>query len=390
MQTSDSFYSYIDLGEYTVGFCDTLIFDNEVRFDFLPDTSVSYEQYDYKGPTPLFVQIWHPIIDVPYTPPLTYGDLRHRNLRPDLESVYEPLQQKEDTFFVKYNLSLEITKYDSIDYGADYFEVLDDLSEYKTKSYYQKLKEAKDFPIIIYHHGAQAASDDNFILSEYFASRGYIVISANFHLPFESRTYGYEGVKFDDTKLPRRLMEFAQTLVSENSKVYYFGHSAGAQVGFKFLHEVDRLDGFVSLETTMEETKLRWLAKLYLLSKFGWPDLAKEINKHKDEYDFPIFMIANTRADKSFALFKGITSPLMVHASERKWFSHDAYASSFHMRYLYRHKWAQPDIHITELQLELYVKLLKLIESFLEQSQTGKFNPPETLAENYHIIKMSN
>jgi hypothetical protein len=272
----DSFSNYYQLGDYSVGFCDTVIFEDDLRFEFLPDTTVSYKQYDYEGPSPLFIQIWHPISKKPKESPLTFGQLRKRKLTDQLESVYKPLFIKSDSFFVEFNINWYIKNLDSLKWGKltydslDGFEVLNILKGYQTQSYYQKFNTPKNFPLIVYHHGAQSSSDENFVLAEYFASRGYVFVSSNFHLPFEKRMYGYEGVIFDDTKLPKTLLDFSKKLIEHHNKVIFIGHSAGAQVGFKFLYNED-IDAFVSLETTMEGEE-----KEDLFSEDGWPDVANE------------------------------------------------------------------------------------------------------------------
>ncbi|MCB0841616.1 MAG: hypothetical protein KDD99_33345, partial [Bacteroidetes bacterium] len=48
-----SFYDNIQLGDYTVGFYDSIIFCTDEK----------YAQYEYEGDTPLFLQIWQPIAE---------------------------------------------------------------------------------------------------------------------------------------------------------------------------------------------------------------------------------------------------------------------------------------------------------------------------------------
>jgi hypothetical protein len=146
----------------------------------------------------------------------------------------------------------------------------------------------------VYHHGGQGLSDENFILAEYFASRGYIVVASNFHLPFKNKIYGYEGIVFDDTELPKSVIQFTKTLtISE--QLYFIGHSSGAQVGFKFLYEDDWANAFVSLGTTLDGYSVDDLK-----SEDGWSKLSKIIDEHKLDYAIQILMIANTQKEKKF------------------------------------------------------------------------------------------
>ena len=89
----DSFYNTIELGDYGIGFCDTVIYNSNILFDFLPDKEISYSQYEYSGPTPLFLQIWHPIKKEGVDKPITLSDYRARRLSKELKSVYKPLYE---------------------------------------------------------------------------------------------------------------------------------------------------------------------------------------------------------------------------------------------------------------------------------------------------------
>ena len=117
----------------------------------------------------------------------------------------------------------------------------------------KKLELDTNFPVIVYHHGNQGPSDENYLMAEYFASRGYIFVSANFELPFANHSFGYrEGnIKKPNTSTPKKLIEFAKS-ISSSEQLFYVGHSYGAQVGFCILHEEGLADAFVSMETTME------------------------------------------------------------------------------------------------------------------------------------------
>ncbi len=370
----DSYYDVIQLGEFNVGFCDSVIYNSKIRFDFLSDTSVSYSQYDYSGSTPLFLQIWYPLEQAGSDRPMKLRDFRKRNLAFDLRSVYDPLCAKMDSFFVRYNIIEDFANYDSIDYGDhSYFDVLDTLMGYNTKSNYKRILNRLNFPVIVYHHGGQGLSDENFILSEYFSSRGYIVVSSNFHLPFKNRIYGYEGMDFDDTELPKSVITFAKTLTTD-SKLYFIGHSAGAQVGFKFLHQENWVDAFISLETTLEGREVE-----YLKSEDGWPELSNIIETHKADYSIPILMVANTMEQKSFPLFNQFPNTTMIQVSQKEFFGHESYTSGYILRYLYRDMFAQPDTIELKKQLRLYNKQLKLYDAFLtsvaneEQLNTKEF-----------------
>ena len=380
----DSFYNSVQLGKYGIGFWNTVIYNSDIRFDFLPDNGTSYAQYDYNGPTPQFLQIWYPT-ETHNLKPLLFKDFRNRDLSSELQSVFDPLIAKMDSFFVQYNIIEDFINYDSIDYnGYSYFEVLDTLMTYQTKSYFKIISHKLDFPVIVYHHGGQGLPDENFILAEYFASRGYIVVASNFHLPFENKMYGYEGIEFDDTALPKSVIQFAKTLTTSD-QLYFIGHSAGAQVGFKFLYENNWANAFISLETTLEGRAVD-----YLKSEDGWPKLSDIIDEHKLDYSIPILMIANTQEEKSFPLFDELSNSSMIQVSQKKQFGHESYTAGYLMRYLYRDMLEQPDTVELKGQLELYARQLELYNAFITAVTNGEQLNTKEFEKDFFLLKLKN
>lgn len=345
----NSFNKYITLGDYWVGFCDTVIYNHDQ----------SYSQYDYSGDAPLFVQIWHPIVKGTKGDHLSYHEFRVREVPQNLITVYDTLCNQMDKSFIDYNIAEDFLEYSPIDYGAHSpQDVLKAIKNYSTNSTYAPLSKNSDFPIIIYHHGAQGLSDENFIMAEYFASRGFIFISANYHLPFESLPYASTTGEINIESYPKRVTQFAR-LLSNNAELYYIGHSWGAQNGFRYLFEEGWATGFVSLETTIEfksdTSKIKAL----------WPHIYDLIVNQKKTYSLPILMIANTGEDKPFYFFESIGTNNLYFATARVEFGHESYTSAYHMRYLFNQSFPQPDAVEMREQLMLYNEHLKLIEAFL-------------------------
>jgi hypothetical protein len=50
IQAQDNLYDFMKLGDFDVGFKDTIVFDENYQ----------YNAYDYHGAKPNFIQIWHP------------------------------------------------------------------------------------------------------------------------------------------------------------------------------------------------------------------------------------------------------------------------------------------------------------------------------------------
>lgn len=289
-QGQDSFYNVIKLGEYGIGYSESIIFNDKE----------SYNQFGYSGAAPMFVQIWHPLKSQASNDYMKYGDFRERKLPKELDSVYNRLSRGMNNSFISYNIAEEYETFKPINYGKySYEQVLDTLKKMPTKSIRHQLDTKTEFPIIIYHHGGQGVPDENYIMAEYFASRGYIFISANYHLPFEDMDYGSSTGNLNLVSFPKRLTTFAKKLTTSN-KIFFIGHSWGAQIGLTYLYEEGWASGFVSLETTIE------FKKDSSEIKQKWPNVYKVIKTDNKKFSLPILLAANTGKDEKFAFFKDI------------------------------------------------------------------------------------
>lgn len=348
-----SFNDFIDYGDYSIGYFDSLIYNSNQH----------YVQHGYSGDAPLFVQIWHPIDVAQSGRPLKFEEFRVRTVSKHLKTVYDTLCWQMDKSSIQYNISKDFVQYKPIDYSPYTIQdVLNSIKNYPTKSTFSPLKKRSDFPVIIYHHGAQGFSDENFAMAEYFASKGYIFVSANYHLPFENLTYASTTGSINYESFPKRVTEFARELTS-NNELYYIGHSWGAQNGFRYLHEEGWADAFVSLETTIEfkddTNKIKEL----------WPPIFDLIATQEKKYPLQILMIANTGEDKPFEFFKPIGNDKLYFATAKTEFGHESYTSAYHMRHLFNQRFPQPDSVEMRDQIELYAEHLKLIEAFLTSVQ---------------------
>jgi dienelactone hydrolase len=336
------------MGPYEPGYCDTLLY-----IEGLP-----YEQYGFSGPAPLFVQVWYPLEYQSSGNTLTYGDFRKRTLPDNLNLVYRELVQQMDASFISYNVQEAFGTYEEIDYGdLNYDEVLAGIKTYPSRSYDASFPARSGFPVIIYHHGSQGLSDENFIMAEYFASKGYLFVSANYHLSYEGLVYGLqESVRNNSTAI-KTVIDFARTLTSSDH-LFFVGHSWGAQVGWTFLYEPGWADAFVSLETTIEfKTDTNEI-------KDKWPFVYDVVKNRQEQFPIPILMLANTAQDRPFWFFEHSGTKEMIFASAKKEFGHESYTSAYLMRYFFREQFKQPDADLLEEQVRLYALHLVLIESF--------------------------
>lgn len=152
----DSFYTELEMGKYDVGFFDTLLYSD----------SSQYNQYGYTGPAPLFVQVWHPIKPTSEAKHLCYGDFRNRKLPVPLSNVYEKLNSQAKAVFIEANIATDLSTYEAIDYiSFSYEDVLEKIKTTRTKSIYSRIQKKTKYPVIVYHHGTQGVSDENYVMA---------------------------------------------------------------------------------------------------------------------------------------------------------------------------------------------------------------------------------
>lgn len=350
----------ISIGKYAAGHTDTLLFNQNETYQF----------GNYKGPAPLFVQIWHPLKRTPKTDQLTFGQLRNAPVPDSLKHIYSELQRLSDSSFVEYNLLYTIDTEEEIGYdGLTHSDLLEEVKLLPTFSYRFPLKTGGKFPVIVYHHGSQSRADENYLMAAYLASRGYVVVSADFHLPYTDRTYGsvpWERSYFDTTALAT-LTHFAENLAG-SQPVYVIGHSWGAQVWWQYLKNNQTVDGFISLETTLEfKTDTAMVID-------RWPELYQTLKSGKGQYDLPILLMAATGNDQPFPWFEGC-SEQQIYCSPKTEFHHDSYTSAFFSRYFMREHLPQPDEAELERQYQLYLKELEMTDQYLRSiSKATRWN----------------
>ena len=355
----DNYYNYLNLGDYSIGYQDTLLFDD----------SLTYSNYGYSGKAPLFVRIWHPL-KKSSSDFMSVEDFYKTEVPKELNKVYEVLYKHIDSAIVEYNISEHIKTWKPLTYkNHTHFTILDTLKNTSTKAVKSKLNLDGDFPVVLYHHGNQGSPFENYFMAEYFASQGYIFVAANFEIPYENQFFGYRpgNLAKPNTSFPKRVIQFCNE-ISTTNEVYYIGHSYGAQVGFSFLYEEPRwADAFVSMETTME---FQWPFKSVEYLKERWPVVYQRIYNHQKEYSIPMLMMANTKADPPMTfvnkVFPDLSANPLIQASAKKEFSHEGYTSIHFLRMFYKKRFRIPDYGPLSKQFKMYLQHLKLIFDFID------------------------
>lgn len=349
----ESLYDFIKLGDHQVGFMDTLILDE--KYD--------YKAYDYIGQKPYFVQIWHPVKKKNKSDYLKVKDLFVFKQSPDLKTVQEQLTAEYKNLFIRDYLTENLENGKANSYGMYSCEdVLDLIGEIETRSIPDSTIGDSGFPVIVYHNGSQGHPFENFAMAEYFASRGFIFVSASFELQFENCPFGmlpYERFRTNEYEESLKTITKLAKSLSNSPSIFFIGHSLGAQMGLRTFGQDTIIKGMVSLETTIE------FKTDYEVVKDRWPEVYQKVITEKVNYPFPILFCAATGEKKPFNFLENIKAPQTTYASTKTEFEHNAYLSIFYLRYFLDNKIQQPDKEILGNRLPLYIKHLDIMYDFI-------------------------
>jgi hypothetical protein len=373
----ESYYDFIDLGEFQINYDDTVINDYEIP----------YNQFGYSGDAPLFVQVWFPAQTKKSSKYLKFGDFVINDVPSSLAPVYKELQNQMDQIVIRDGIAYNAETDEPIPYAENVkTQMLERLKRIETRSIRASLPSQLDYPVIVYHHGSQGLSNENSIMAEYFASMGYIFISANFHLPYENTQYGLLPYQIEkenkhNQSSAKALLNFAKSLSPEN-QLFYIGHSWGAQEGWCFLNDPTCVNGFVSMETTIEY----WSDTLKI--KETWPYVYDAIKTKNNLFSTPILTFAAVEEGLTFEFFEGINSEETICASYKNFFAHNSYTSMYLMRYFLSREINQPDSGFLLTQIEGYIAHLKLIYMFTESILNDEGLVLSNFRESFQIKRM--
>ncbi|MDX2172031.1 MAG: hypothetical protein SFY56_02850 [Bacteroidota bacterium] len=351
----ESMYGYVKLGKYRVGIADTVIFDS--RYD--------YKQFEYNGKKPYFIKIWHPIQKKQKGNYLNIKDLFVLKQNESLKGGQDSLELIYKKHFIRDYLFENLENGNENNYGKYSFEnVFDLVGKIDTRSIRASITRKSNLPVVIYYNGSQGHPFENFILAEYFASRGYIFVAASFELQFGNSPFGmlpydrYHSNEYEESL--KTISKFAQSLTN-SSNIFFVGHSMGAQMGLRTFGQDSAIKGLVSLETSIE------FKSDYDKIKEMWPEVYKKIITDKVNYPFPILFCAATGENKPFNFLENVKAPQITYVSTLKEFEHNAYLSLFYLKYFLNNSVEQTDKHIIKKRLPLYVKHLETIYSFINK-----------------------
>lgn len=360
INAQENVYDYIKLGKDQVGILDTIIFDSKYN----------YEQFGYKGKKPYFIKIWFPIQNKQQYNYLKIKDLFVLKQNENLKGVKDSLQLIYKKHYIRDYLAENLENGSEINYGKYSLEYVFDLvGKIDTRSISIPIKGKSNLPVIIYYNGSQGHPFENFLLAEYFASRGFYFVAASFELQYANFPFGvlpYE--RFHSNEYEENLktiIQFAQSITSA-SNIFFIGHSMGAQMGLRTFGQDPTIKAMVSLETSIE------FKTDYEQIKEMWPEVYKNIILDKVNYPFPILFCAATGESIPFNFLENVKSPQISYVSTITEFEHNAYLSLFYLRYFLDTSVEQTDKNIIKQRLPIYVKHIETIYEFIEGIMNGR------------------
>lgn len=363
IHAQDNLYIYVRPGRFQPGYMDTVLLDEKYP----------YAAKGYSGHKPYFIQIWHPVSKKLKKPLLKVKDLFIYRSTPALKPVSDSLSGIYKSFFISDYLTESLMNGDSIQYGKfTYEEVFELTGNQETSSIPVNAIQPSGFPVIVYHNGSQGHPFENFAMAEYFASRGFIFVTASFELQYGNQSFGmlpYERyITDEEEKSLQTVTAFARQL-SQSPFLFFVGHSFGAQMGLRTFGQDSTIKGMVSLETTIEFKKDPEKIKEM------WPEVYQKVITEETVYPFPVLFFAATGEKKPFSFLDNVKAPVRWFASTNKDVEHNAYLSLFYLRYFLDPAIPQPDKAILKARLPLYIKQLDLMAVFFDQVMKNSISP---------------
>ncbi len=354
INVQENIYDYIKLGKNQVGIMDTIIFDSKYN----------YEQFGYKGKKPYFIKIWHPIQKKRKNNYLRFKDLFILKQNETLKRIKDSLELIYKKHYIRDYLTDNLENGTENKYGNYSLDNVFDLVEkIDIRSVRMPIKGKSNLPIIIYYNGSQGHPFENFLLAEYFASRGFYFVAASFELQFANMPFGmlpydrFHSNEYEESL--KTVVQFAKSITS-SSNIFFIGHSMGAQMGLRTFGQDSTIKGMVSLETSIEfKTDHEQIKEM-------WPEVYKNIILDKVNYPFPILFCAATGESKPFNFLENVKSPQITYVSTITEFEHNAYLSLFYLRYFLDTSVEQTDKKIIKNRLPIYAKHIETIYNFIE------------------------
>ncbi len=268
-------------GPHPVGFKSSWQLDYSRRYNITFDDKTTYAPG--KAPRPILVNLWYPVAEVGDPKRMPHRD--YLSIRSD-----DPPLARFSIKLAEYNravIAKEVMGKPAAELTDREKSLLNQFLDTPTACVRDAAPARGPFPLVIYHSGAGSSFEDNSVLCELLASRGFVVLGS----AFQNRNG--ESLSTDGTEGSARDLEFliahARRLPGVDwNHVGLVGHSLGAQAALLFRSQPNSaVDAVVSLDTTQDYRGVKDPA---------WEYLTTPVARNIKNFTCPLLMVAGPHA----------------------------------------------------------------------------------------------
>jgi dienelactone hydrolase len=331
----------LEPGPEPVGFHSTVAFD-------------STRQYDSQPGRPILLQVWYPSLQtaapaIPYGRYLRVPDVAgHSMFRSRLETLVRDIVS-DDLFHKKTEAGL----------NEQERAAFDRLIGTASSARLDATPARGQFPVVVYHAGARGSFEENFLLFEYLASHGYVVVSSAFQSVYpEVVANNLGGIERSGPDLDFISREIRKWSYADGNRLAAIGHSFGAQLILQWIGGAScPARAFVSLDSTLEYTR----------ENFKGHKPVREALKKLTKPRIPVLLFARNQPDAKprFSTFDDYLSNCVRYEAAASGVRHDDFLThGFLGRALM--KKAEADV-----VRRSYEEICRTIRAFLDASLKG-------------------
>lgn len=193
------------------------------------------------------------------------------------------------------------------------------------------------YPLVIFHQGLGGTLDDNYILCDLLAQKGFVVMGSTFFEELDDISPGNFNYSRQDVSL--LINEISKYNFVDLSKIYYIGHSYGAQAGFTIIGQDGcPIDLFISLDTTFDHQDDKGLDEM-------WSSMMPIIKEGYSKIRIPSYHFVSERKGNNYNVPKRHIYSKRKLITTKKYITHNSFISvGYHQAKMIKNKYPDYDI----------------------------------------------
>lgn len=332
-----------------------------VKSYFIKDYARLTEGLAYR---PILVNIWYP---GEADTKIDYINVKDLNILPVTDTTTSKFSEAYYKYVVK---NLDYTLFSRLDDVDSIWKNKELKSYLNTKTKAQKdLQSIKDekFPLVIFHQGLGGTMDDNYVLCDLLASKGFVVVGSTFFQELESMSPGhYPHSKQDVNMLLNEMVKLPNV---DFDRIFYIGHSYGAQAGFTIMsQEGSPIDLFIFLDSTFDHNEDKVLDGI-------WHYIMPAIQEGYPKVRTPSIHFASKREGNNFNVPKRHIYSERKIIETKKYITHNSFISvGYHEAKIIKEKMPDYDID-TSYNAHINNTILSILTNWSGDIKDSKINP---------------